>query len=66
MKVNSLTVVSTGKARVPTFTETRDAPLFKQTRDTQGAISRMAEPQLDPSKAPDAEQEDSSYWSLSP
>ena len=29
MKVNSLTVVSTGKARVPTFTETRDAPLFK-------------------------------------
>ena len=40
MKVNSLTVVSTGKARAPPFKGTRDAPSFKYTRDTQGAISR--------------------------
>ena len=52
MKVNSLTVVSTGKARAPPFNETRDAPSFKYTRDTQGAISRMAEPQHDLVKCP--------------
>jgi len=66
MKVNSLTVVSTGKARAPPFKETRDAPSFKYTRDTQGAISRMAEPQHDPVKMPNAEQEDSPYRFLSP
>jgi len=32
--------------------ETPDVPLFKYTRDTQGAISHMAEPQHDPSKMP--------------
>jgi len=58
MKVNSLTVVSTGKARASIQRH------FIKC-DTQGTISRMAEPQHDPSKMPDAEQEDLPYRSLS-
>ena len=57
-------MVSTWKARMPPFKQTRNThPL---THDMQGAFSRIPEPQHVSSKMPDAEQEDSPYQSHSP